>query len=292
MRKYIYAIFVLTTICFSCKPNKQVQESSHSSQKPILFVSVQPLKYFVDQIVKDRFEVKVLVPPGSSPETFAPSSKQIASLEQAVALFKIGALGFEERWDNNWQKEHPQTELINCSIGMPSLCLHHHHGDHHHHGTDPHIWLAPQTAKIIAHNIYEGILRFDPANKQFYHRNLKHLLDTIAEVKTALDQKLNHKEEQEFLIFHPVLGYLSKYYHLHQESIEFEGKKPTLKQLKHIVEIAKEENISTILVQKEFNTSNAEIIAKEINGKVITIDPLGYDWPKVMIEIGDAIVAE
>lgn len=292
MRKYIYVVFIATTIFFSCKPNKQVHESIKESQKPILFVSIQPLKYFVDQIVKDRFDVKVLVPPGSSPETFAPSSKQIATLEQSMALFKIGALGFEERWDNTWQQNHPQTELINCSIGIEQVCLDHHHGDHVHHGRDPHIWLSPQTAKIIAHNIYEGILRFDPANKQFYHQNFTHLLSTISKVKDTLDNKLNHKEEQEFLIFHPVLGYLSKYYHLHQESIEFEGKKPTLKQLKHIVEIAKEENISTILVQKEFNTSNAEIIAKEINGNVVTIDPLGYDWPKVMLEIGEAIASK
>ncbi|QZT35826.1 zinc ABC transporter substrate-binding protein [Halosquirtibacter xylanolyticus] len=286
---YIFAIIATLSLITSCKPNKRVQDTNQGNTKQILYVSIQPLKYFVDQIVKDRFDVKVLVPPGSSPETFAPSSKQIAELENAMGFFKVGPLTYENRWGSEWQAAHPGTELINCSIGVPKQTLAHQHGDHVHYGTDPHIWLAPKTAKIIATNIYEGILQFDPANKSFYRKNFKNLLSTIEGVKSDLDKMFEGHPHQAFLIFHPVLGYLSSEYHLHQEAIEFEGKKPSLKQLTHFVELAKKENIQSILVQKEFSSSSAKIIAKEINGKVVVINPLGYNWPEVMREIGEAI---
>ncbi|MDC1107360.1 zinc ABC transporter substrate-binding protein [Prolixibacteraceae bacterium] len=286
---YIFAIILSITFITGCKPNKRVQEVSRSNTKPILYVSIQPLKYFVDQIVHDRFNVKVLVPPGSSPETFAPSSKQIAYLENSKAFFKIGSLNYEEKWGNEWQVSHPHTELVNCSVGIPKQSLAHKHGNHYHYGTDPHIWLAPKSALTIATNVYEGILQFDPANKSFYYKNYKKLLSTIDEVKNNLDLMFANHTGQAFLIFHPVLGYLSTEYNLQQEAIQFEGKDPSLKQLTKFVTLAKKEKIKSILVQKEFSSSSAKIIAKEIDGKIIVIDPLGYNWPKIMIDIGKAI---
>ncbi|QZE14140.1 zinc ABC transporter substrate-binding protein [Halosquirtibacter laminarini] len=285
----IYTFLAIIILLSSCNSNKKSSQDEDTDTKPMLFVSIQPLKYFVDMIVKDRYEVRVMVPPGSSPETFSPSSKQMTELEKSDGFVKIGSLPFENRWDSLWQANHPQTDLINCSIGIPEQKLAHQHGDHVHYGTDPHIWLAPSAAKIIAQNIYDGILHFDPANKTFYKKNLESLMDTIDHVQNELNVKLENMKDRDFLIFHPVLGYLSAEYQMNQEAIEFEGKKPSLRQLKHIVEVAKKENITTILVQKEFSTSSADIIAKEIDGQVVIIDPLGYNWPEVMRNIGSAI---
>jgi zinc transport system substrate-binding protein len=87
------------------------------------------------------------------------------------------------------------------------------------------------------------------------------------------------------MVFHPALGYFAQEYHLEQLSIEFEGKIPTPRHVQNIVLEAKSKNISSILIQREFDVENAEIIANETGSKVIQIDPLAYDWANEMISL-------
>ena len=48
------------------------------TSKPTVVVSILPLKYFVEKIADSSLQVKVLVPPGSSPEMFEPTPQQMA----------------------------------------------------------------------------------------------------------------------------------------------------------------------------------------------------------------------
>ena len=40
-------------------------------------VSIEPLRYVTEQIAGNDFDIRVLVPPGSSPETYEPTPEQI-----------------------------------------------------------------------------------------------------------------------------------------------------------------------------------------------------------------------
>lgn len=53
MRNYLLIFMLFTTILFASK-----QE---------LTVTILPQKYFVEKIVKDKFDINVMVKPGSSP---------------------------------------------------------------------------------------------------------------------------------------------------------------------------------------------------------------------------------
>jgi zinc transport system substrate-binding protein len=56
-----------------------------------------------------------------------------------------------------------------------------------------------------------------------------------------------------------------------------------------LVKIAKEKGIKSIFISKEFDTRNAEAIAREINGKVVVFDPMAEDWPSNMILLSQLI---
>ena len=58
MRNYLVVFMLFTTILFASK-----QE---------LTVTILPQKYFVQKIVKDKFDINVMVKPGSSPHNFEP----------------------------------------------------------------------------------------------------------------------------------------------------------------------------------------------------------------------------
>ena len=44
-----------------------------------------------------------------------------------------------------------------------------------------------------------------------------------------------------------------------------------------------------LIIQKEFDVRNAEMIAKELGLKVVSINPLSYHWDKEMINIAEAL---
>jgi len=263
------------------------------AQKPknkILFVSILPLKYFTDKIAGDIYKVEVTVPPGAGPETYSPTPKQMMMLGEASAYFSIGYLGFEQTWLENFKSTNPNLQVFVTSKRVELIKDEGQHGDHSHlQGVDPHIWSSPKTARLIAQNIFEGMMQIDPANGDTYQKNLSILLSEIEKVDSTVTKLLLKASSKKFIIFHPALGYFARDYGLEQLSIEFEGKVPSPRHLQSVIETAKSENIKFVLIQKEFDKENAEIIAKETGSKIIQIDPLDYNWPEQMITIAEKL---
>ena len=204
---------------------------SSTPQKPknkVLFVSILPLKYFADKIAGDEWKVEVTVPPGAGPETYSPTPKQIMLLGEAQAYFSIGYLGFEQAWLENFRSSNPQLQLFPTSKRIDLIKDEHHEGEHqgdhvHLQGVDPHIWSSPKTVRLIAQNIFDGMMQIDPANGDTYQKNLNVLLAEIQKVDSTVTQLLSRSSSKKFIIFHPALGYFARDYGFEQLSIEFEG---------------------------------------------------------------------
>ena len=61
-----------------------------------IIVSIEPLRYLVEQITQGDVEVGVLVPAGASPETFDPTPRQMTEVEDAKLLLTTGLIDFEK----------------------------------------------------------------------------------------------------------------------------------------------------------------------------------------------------
>ena len=90
------------------------------------------------------------------------------------------------------------------------------------------------------------------------------------------------------MVYHPAWAYFCKDYNLQQISIQQDGKEPTPQALASLVDTARRENIKVIFVSPEFSTSNAKVIANEIDGKVVLVDPLSKDYLKNMQKVAEA----
>jgi zinc transport system substrate-binding protein len=266
------------------------QSHTLQSKKKVLFVSILPLKYFADQLIDGNFEVEVMVPPGASPETYSPTPKQMIHLSEAKAYFSIGYLGFEQVWLENFKATNANLQVYPTSAGIEMIKEEQTHTDHDHPaGVDPHIWSSPKTAQIMAENMCNGLKKIDPANTAAYDANLKKLKLKISSVDSAITRIFKESSEKRFVVFHPALGYLARDYGLEQLAIEFEGKIPSPKHLKQVIEAARKAKVKFILIQKEFDAENAEVIAKETGSTILQIDPLDYNWSEQVIDIAQKI---
>ena len=282
MKKLIY---ILTLFILSACGN-----TTQKSEKPILTVTLEPLRYFTEAIAGDNYEVVSMVPKGSSPESYDPTPQQLVNLSKSQAYFRIGYIGFEQAWMKKLEANCPNMKVYDTSKGIDLIRdKGHWHGDHFHEGgVEPHVWNSTQNALIIADNIYQALCELDSTHKEDYQKRLDVLKETIrqtdANVRTLLENA-----DSTFLIYHPALSYFARDYGLKQVSIEEGGKEPSPAQLKTLIETCRNENVHTIFVQQEFDQRNAQLIANELGVNIVSINPLSYDWVKEMIRIAEAL---
>jgi zinc transport system substrate-binding protein len=266
-------------------------------EEPIpIAVSVPPQAYFVERIGGDRVRTNIMIPPGASHETYAPSPRQMVEASRARVYVRVGhpQFLFERQYIEPFLREHPRIAVVNMSQGMEFLDL----PEHAHEGavapagersggerSDPHVWLAPYTVKIAAGNIGRELARLDPTHAAEYQANLARFLADIDALDRDITRLLSGIGQRRFLVYHPAWGYFAKQYGLEQAAIEAEGKEPSPVRLMALVRWAREQDIHAVFVQKGFSTKGAEAIAREIGGEVIEIDPLARDWIANMREV-------
>jgi zinc transport system substrate-binding protein len=263
--------------------------NSGSTKNPIVSVSILPQKFFVEQIAGDFLQVNVILPPGSGPEEFEPTPRQIQEVSNSKFYFYIGHLGFEKSWVKKVANISPKVKYVSCSKGLDLLddeCTHHEkHGTGQTHGTDPHIWTSPENVKILSRTISSELSQAFPDKKKMFENNLETFISKIDSLDNQIRQLFSDSLKSSFMIFHPALGYFARDYHLTQHSIEFDGKSPSTAHMKKMVDTARKEKINTVFVQAQFETAKAEAISKEIGAKIIHIDPLAENWLDEMYSI-------
>jgi len=291
MQKYlsILLILLLAVACGSGSKNR------NEAEKPLLTVTIEPQRYFLEQLAGEDYSINTLVPPGTSPETYEPSPSVMIDLGKSAIYFRVGDLGFEKVWSARLAENNPDVKIVDCSVGIELMAGDphdhvHDHGDHagqdHISGSlDPHVWSSPSAMRIFARNMLDALVKTNPERAEFYRENHRHLSEKIDAVDSTLTALLTNAPSRSFIIYHPALGYLARDYGLRQHSIEFEGKNPSPAQLKELVDLARREEISTIFVQRGFDLKNGEVIAREIGAELFEIDPLRYEWDEELIRI-------
>jgi zinc transport system substrate-binding protein len=282
-------LLLLLMLLWACKPHE-----SSGTEKPVISVSILPQQYFIEQLAGDLVEVNVMIPPGASPATYEPTVSQLGKLDHSEVYLKIGYVGFELGWMDKIKSVNPSMEVIDLSIGIDliqgaGLDDHSHEGLHDHGGTDPHIWMSPGNAKIIASNICHSLIKILPDKRDILAANLALFTSKLDSLDGEIESMLAGLEQRKFMIFHPSLTYFARDYNLEQLPLEFEGKEPSPHHMAKMTDLGREFHISTIFLQKQFDEKNARTLANEIEAEVVQIDPLDPDWYHQILFIAEKL---
>ncbi|MBN1929338.1 MAG: zinc ABC transporter substrate-binding protein [Chlorobiaceae bacterium] len=269
-----------------------------ASGKIQVIASIEPLAWFAERIGGERVSVSVMVPSGGNPHTYEPTPKQMAQVSRAALFVKAGSgVEFELDWMQRLIDLNQNMAVCNASEGVLLLPMgetEREHGreagDHHHHGClDPHFWLSPKNARLIARNVERSLAAIDPDGKEYYASNLV-ALDRVLE---ALDREsreaLAGVKHRQFLVFHPAWGYFAHEYGLTQIAAEQEGKSLTPRQMERVIEEARREGIRVVFVSPQFSAAQAEAIARDIGGSTVTVDPLAFDYVRNLRQVTAAL---
>jgi len=141
----------------------------------------------------------------------------------------------------------------------------------------------------MVEDIYEGLAKIDPENKEYYAQNRDAYLKELDALDARILEKLEGKKERNFMVYHPSWGYFAADYNLTMISVEIEGKEPSAQNLAKLVDLAKEKQVKVIFVQPQFSTRSAQAVAKEIGGEVVAVDPLAKDYIANLDKVSDIL---
>ncbi len=269
----------LTMLMIGCGPK------SEALDKPVITVSILPQKYFLEKLTGDQFSIRVMIPPGESPATYDPTSEQMVQLSRSAIYFKIGHIGFEKTWIKELEEDYPRIDFFDASRGISFEHSDHSGHDHDHRGIDPHVWMSVENVKQIANNMTEFLAGKYPEKAETYRINLSLFSAELDSLHHEISIALQDLNSREFIIYHPALTYYARDYGLIQIPIEQEGKEPSARYMKTLIDQAKANGIKAVLVQKQFNQEEAKTIEKQIDGRLIGIDPLAENWMEQMRSI-------
>lgn len=294
MKRIHYWIYLLLAIVglSACQGKKEGGTRTIS-------VTIEPQRYFAEKIAGDLFQINCVTPAGQSPETYDPTPQQMVQISQSQAYFRIGEIGFEQAWMKNLQSQNPDMVVFDLSEGMELIKNEeeaHEEGEahpHHHHGSvDPHIWTSISGARVIAQNTYQAFIKLDPENQEVYRAGYQRMIEEIDSTEAEMKQLLQPLAGTAFIIYHPALTYFAREFGLKQLCIELDGKEPSPAQLKQLLETATQSGAKVVFVQQEFDQKNAELIAKETGCRLVTINPLSYNWHDEMIRLATILAGK
>lgn len=271
--------------------------------------SIVPQKYFIEKIAKDKVIVNVMVKENFSPATYEPKTSQMKKLSNSKAYFSIG-VPFEHSWLPKFKSANKKMLIVDTTAGIQKLEMskHEHHEDEHDEdkheehskheakkeshddhdhedGLDPHIWLDPILVKVQVKNILDALIVLDNKNRHFYTKNYEEFAAELDLLNSEIKDILSNNSKSAFMVFHPSWNYFAKRYDLIQIAVEKEGKEPKPKELIELIEEAKEHGIKIVFVSPQFSKKSAKLIAKSINGNVISINHLSHDYKKNLIDV-------
>lgn len=263
--KYIYQKWLMLLVygvLFS------VVVEANNTEPMGITVTLIPLKSMVETIGGEHVSVTVMVPPGTHPRSFEPSPKQMVALESSSVYISMG-IPHESNWLPQIKAARPDMPILNMIDQVATRSK-----DSDGEIADPHIWLGPSQLRVMATSLRDTLIMLAPNHEAEFIENTSQWLAALNAADDGARARLAPYKGKSILVFHPAYGYFTDEYGIKQIAIEEKGMEPGPKMIAASIRAARKQNIKTIFVQAQFSDEEARIIASEIGGEVVKLNPL------------------
>ena len=279
MKKKILSILICASLICLCLMGCTGNTAKKKDNGKLKVMASFYIMYdFAKKIGGDKVEVTNMVPAGTEPHDWEPSTKDLIELEKSDVFLYNGA-GMEQ-WVDDVLESLDTEELttVEASKGIKLLKDHDAHEHDHEHSSenDPHVWLAPQNAKYEMNKIKKALIKADPKNKDYYEANYQKEAKKCDELDQLYKKELAKVSKRELVVAHEAFGYLCQAYNLEQMGIEglSADDEPDPKQMSEVINFAKKHKVKTIFFEELVSPKVAKTIAKETGASAKKLDPL------------------
>lgn len=271
--KRLLPLFIFILLLTGCAPAHQADIAA--TTLPVYEFTLrlcQGTELSVDRIVTENV---------SCLHEYSLQVSQMRSIEAADTVILSGA-GLEEFLDDALIGANA---VIDASAGIELICpeeehshehedAHDHTSHGHHHAQDPHIWLSPENAKIMAQNICDGLSAQYPAYTAAFRDNLSGLIADLDTLQSYGESTCAELSCRELITFHDGFAYFAQAFDLEiLRAVEEEsGSEASAAQLIELIQQTRLHSLPAIFTEANSSTAAANIISAETGANIYTLD--------------------
>lgn len=281
-------LVALTALTTACSAGSQGGNEAAEGKLSVV-TSFYPLYYLASEIGGDHVAVTNLVPAGVEPHDWTPKSKDL-SLTSKASLFLYNGAGFEG-WVGDFLQgldKDSRVVSIEASQGVDLI-----KAGETNAGTlgaaepaaetgeqpaqvDPHTWVSPKSAIVMAENVKNSLVKADAVNKADYEANYEALRKKLSEMDAAFRSDIAALPKRDIVVSHEAFGYLSRDYGLNQVAIMglAPDAEPKAQDLKEIVDFVQNKEIRYIFFEELVSPELAQTLASEADAETLVLNPL------------------
>lgn len=223
-----------------------------------------PVAQFAQAIVEgtDLSIAQVVTDSVSCLHDYSLSVRQMETIEKSPVVLISGA-GLEGFMGDALKAA---DKVVDCSEGVELRQLEGH--------DDPHIWLDPSRAKIMAENICLGLSEVYPEHKEQFRSNTDALVQRLEDLRAYGEAALQDVNCRELITFHDGFSYLAESMNLEiLAAVEEEsGSEASAADLMEIIDLVKTHNIPAIFTEKNGSDAAASVIHAETGAAAFQLD--------------------
>ena len=265
--------------------------------------SIKPVHSLVASVMQGVSEPSLLVKGASSPHTYSLKPSQAKELQAADIVFWMSH-DLEAFLENSIESIATNAKAVSLMDSHDLIKLnfreggafdahdhghddhgddkhddhgHDKHDDHGHDEVDPHVWLDPQNAKSLVHEIEEHLAEIDPSNAAKYEANAKAVMKKLDGLTKEIEADLKPIRERGYVVFHDAYQYFEKRFGVSAVgSITVSPEVlPGAERVSELRDKVKSLNASCVFSEPQFEPKLVKTITENTDAGTGVLDPLG-----------------
>jgi zinc/manganese transport system substrate-binding protein len=245
--------------------------------------SIPTLGSLAKEVGGDRVQVQSLAKGYQDPHFVEPKPNLMLVLNRADLLLHVG-LELEIGWlpplvlgSRNPKIQLGELGNLDCSraipvLDVPTTKVDRSMGDIHPQG-NPHYWLPPGNARIIAGEIAARLSQLDPDGKPAYDKNLASFISRVSAKEKQWAPMVAKMKGQKVATYHKSWSYVSHW--LGMEEVGYVEPKPGIppdpSHLVALIQVMRREHAKLLLVEDFYNKTTAQLVADKAGAKMLTL---------------------
>ena len=251
------AVIFLTAVAFGFSACAKEQNAPvlNNQEKPQILTSSYVPYTLVKNLVKDKADITMLMPPGVEPHSFEPLPKDILKVKKAPLFFYI------DKTLEPWAYEINQNTAFALGQNLTTP-------------QEKHIWMDFDKALLMTQRAAQDIQSKYSFLTEETQKNLIDFTSDINSLKTAyLAQLANCQTRDIYHIGHLAFGAIAKNYNLNFKPLvnSSESQEPSPKDILEMIKQIKEKNIKYIFTEEALPPEMADLIAQQTQTQVLML---------------------
>ncbi|MEC0306501.1 zinc ABC transporter substrate-binding protein [Paenibacillus lautus] len=144
------------------------------------------------------------------------------------------------------------------------------------HHTDPHTWVSPKSALVMAENIKNSLVEVDPEHKDGYEQRFEALKEKLVKLDNDFTSELSKMPKKDIVVSHQAFGYLCRDYGLTQHAIMglSPDAEPRAQDMVNLTKTVKEKEVQYIFFEELVSDKLAKTLANEAGVETLVLNPV------------------